>query len=301
MAELDQAGPTSDGEVETAHAVTPFVPGSLDEALPDGVTSVPPATHSVAPVVDGEPFEDPDIPAGAVADEPVEESPAQTAEDEPADHMAEVREQLARLLDETENYHARAAQRESVIDNLHGELEQLRRGERRSLLRPLVTEICRLRDDLLNQAATLPEPFDAARAADLLRSYADSLEIALEDNGITSYTPGVGEAFEARQHRAACKVPTRDADAVGTIAAVISSGYRDVEANVVIATARVAVHVADETESEPAPARDDTATAAQETPASVSSSEVPVSADSPATASARDDVILDSEEPGPEE
>ena len=52
----------------------------------------------------------------------------------------------------------------------------LRRGERRGLLRPLLADMCRLRDDLLKQAATLPAEFDAAKAADLLRSYAETIE-----------------------------------------------------------------------------------------------------------------------------
>jgi molecular chaperone GrpE (heat shock protein) len=134
---------------------------------------------------------------------------------------------------------------------MHGELEQLRRGERRSLLRPVVTEVCRLRDDLLRQADTLPADFDQKRAADLLRSYADSLEFTLDDNGITTFAPEAGEAFQARLHKVASKVPTRDGALVGTIAAVVSPGYRDVEADAVIAGARVVVYVADASAPEP--------------------------------------------------
>jgi molecular chaperone GrpE len=162
------------------------------------------------------------------------------------DPLAEIDRRLSELTEQAARYHERAAQRESVIDVMHAELEQLRLGERRSLLRPLLTEVSRARDDLLRQAETLPEPFDRERAAELLRSFAGSLELALEDNGVTSFLPEVGEPFQARLHRAAGKSPTHEEAMVGTVAEVVSPGYRDIDADVVIATARVVVHVADQ-------------------------------------------------------
>jgi molecular chaperone GrpE len=190
--------------------------------------------------------------------------PAETTAEEPGspDTQSRVQAQLADILEETKKYNARAAQRESVIDSMHGELERLRRGERRSLLRPLVTEACRLRDDLLRQADTLPEAFDATQAATLLRSYADSLELALEDNGVTSFAPNVGDAFEPRLHRAAAKTSTSDPGAVGMISAVLSPGYRDVEAELVMTPARVAVYALEDTA---APAESGTSEGSRET------------------------------------
>jgi molecular chaperone GrpE (heat shock protein) len=137
---------------------------------------------------------------------------------------------------------------------LHAELERLRLGERRSLLRPLLTEVCRVRDDLLRQAETLPDHFDRDRAADLLRSFAGSLEFALEDNGVSSFAPESGEPFEARLHRAAGKAPTSEESLVGTIATVVSPGYRDVQADTVIVTSRVIVRVIDPDVAREAPA-----------------------------------------------
>jgi len=101
----------------------------------------------------------------------------------------------------SERYHARAEQREGVIDHLHAEVDRLRRGERRGLLRPLLVEICRLRNDLLRQAEDLPADFDAGRARLLLRSYADSVELALEDSGVATFAPEQGDQFEPRLHR----------------------------------------------------------------------------------------------------
>jgi molecular chaperone GrpE (heat shock protein) len=186
------------------------------------------------------PGEDP-----VAVDAPAEESsPA-----EQPDPLTDLTSQLARLTEETAKYHARAERREAIIDTMHAELEQLRRGERRSLLRPLVTEVCRTRDDLLRQADTLPEDFDCARAADLLRSFAASLEYNLEDNGVHSYTPDIGAAFDVREHRVAGKSPTGDESLVGAVESVIAPGYRDTEAGIVISAARVVVYVAQASET----------------------------------------------------
>lgn len=167
---------------------------------------------------------------------------SERAEPEP-DPLAEVSRRLSGLTEQAARYHERAAQREAMIDAMHVELEQLRLGERRSLLRPLLTEVCRTRDDLLRQAETLPEPFDREQAAELLRNFAGSLEFALEDNGVTTFVPEVGESFQARLHRAAGKVPTQEESLAGTIANVVSPGYHDIEADAVIGSARVAVYV----------------------------------------------------------
>ena len=88
--------------------------------------------------------------------------------------LVTISETLERVAASSERYHARAEQREGVIDHLHSEVDRLRRGERRGLLRPLLVEICRLRNDLLRQAEDLPDDFDAERARLLLRSYAES-------------------------------------------------------------------------------------------------------------------------------
>lgn len=141
----------------------------------------------------------------------------------------------------SERYHARAEQREGVIDFLRSELETLRQGERRGLLRPVFTELARLREDLLKQAATLPADFDAAKAADLLRSYAETIELTLESNGVVTYTPDNGEPFNPRLHRRISGEATDDPARTGQVAAVKRDGYLDIEANSPIVPAEVTV------------------------------------------------------------
>jgi molecular chaperone GrpE len=164
--------------------------------------------------------------------------------------MGEISTALGRVAEASERYHARAEQREGVIDYLRSELDVLRRGERRGLLRPLLTDMCRLRDDLLKQADTLPPDFDAAKAADLLRSYAETIELTLESNGVVTFTPDSGDLFNPRMHRRTTGEATADATLAGHIAGIRRDGYLDIEANTPIAPAEVTVYVVTEGERE---------------------------------------------------
>lgn len=157
---------------------------------------------------------------------------------------SEAAEALRRLADSAERYHDRAQQREGVIDYLRAELELLRRGERRSLLRPLLTQMCRLHADLTRQAAFLPPDFDAAKAVRLLQSYAETLEEALGDNGVVTYQPDEGEPFNPRRHRQVKRQPSADPALEGRIAAVRQPGYLDLEADGPLAPAEVTVFMA---------------------------------------------------------
>lgn len=157
---------------------------------------------------------------------------------------AELAAAVHRLADTAERYHDRAQQREGVIDYLRSELELLRRGERRGLLRPLLTQMARLHADLVRQAATLPPDFDSAKAVRLLESYAETLGEALEDNGVVTYQPDEGEPFNPRRHRQVKRQPSTDPATVGLVAAVRQPGYLDIEADSPLAPAEVAVFMA---------------------------------------------------------
>lgn len=158
---------------------------------------------------------------------------------QPVDLLTRIFTAVQEVAESSGRYHARAEQREGVIDHLHSEVDRLRRGERRGLLRPLLVELCRLRNDLLRQAEDLPDDFDAEQARLLLRSYAESVEIALEDSGVVTFTPGEGDSFEPRMHRKVGGEPTSDPAVTGRVARVRRSGYLDVDANIPIAPAEV--------------------------------------------------------------
>lgn len=178
---------------------------------------------------------------GAVAGE------AAPADDEP---LVEIAVRMREIAGASDRYHARAEQREGVIDYLRSELDLLRRGERRGVLRPVLAELCRLRNDLLKQAGTLPADFGADKAADLLRSYAETIELTLESNGVVTYAPDSGDPFSPRMHRRVTGEPTAEAALAGHVAAIRRDGYLDIEADSPIAPAEVTVYAIPKREQE---------------------------------------------------
>jgi len=189
--------------------------------------------------------EQPVIPKSSDSAEGAAGNSAEAAADDPpqaqtTDLAAAVRE----LASSAERFHDRSEQREGVIDYLRSELEVLRRGERRGLLRPLLTDMCRLRNDLLRQAARLPADYDAEKAAGLLESYAESIQLTLESNGVVTYVPDEGDSFDPRKHRKVKNEDSADPTMTGRIARVERDGYLDIEANSPITPAEVTVFTA---------------------------------------------------------
>lgn len=156
--------------------------------------------------------------------------------------LAELTAEVRRLAAAAEQYQERASQREGVIDYLRSELDLLRRGERRGLLRPILTEMSRLHADIARQVTSLPPDYTAVQAANLLDSYADSLKGALEDNGVVTYAPLAGDHFDPRRHRRIKSLSTPDPDLDGRIAAVSKVGYLDIEADSPLSPADVILY-----------------------------------------------------------
>jgi molecular chaperone GrpE len=148
--------------------------------------------------------------------------------------LAELRTQVARE-------HDRAAAREQIIDRLHDDNQRLRAGERQLLLRPLLTDLQRLRHEMLRTGGGLPEKFSGGQAAELLRSYAYNLELTLERGGIAVVTPAAGVAFDPALHRAAGTVAAGDPTQDATVAEVVLDGYHDVQSGRTVTPAAVRV------------------------------------------------------------
>ena len=198
-----------------------------------------PAGSQEAPAVPQEPA-GPQEPA--VPQEPAgPQESAQESAEPPELTMTEISAAVRELASSAGRYHDRATQREGVIDHLRSEVELLRRGERRGLLRPLLTDMCRLRNDLLRQASGLPADYDAEKAAELLLSYAESIQLTLESNGVVTYAPDSGDAFDPRMHRRVKGEATTDPALAGRIAEVQRDGYLDLDANSPLAPAEVTV------------------------------------------------------------
>ncbi|HZN73968.1 MAG TPA: nucleotide exchange factor GrpE [Micromonosporaceae bacterium] len=168
-------------------------------------------------------------------DQLVQEADA-VAPDTTAGLVNEVRAALAEVRDELRAANASAAARERLVERLHEENQRLRAGERQLVLRPVLVDLQRLRNELLREAAGS----GTEAAAELLVSFARSVEQALERGGIQVVRPAIGGAFDPAQHRVVDVLQAGEGED-GTVAEVVSDGYQDVVAGRMLAPAGVVV------------------------------------------------------------
>ncbi len=179
-----------------------------------------------------------------------EDSPAAYGFGNPA-AIEGLREAVARLSEQIAQDHARAAAREKTIDRLHGELERLRAGEARLLLRPVIADLRRLHHDLLAQARSAADTISPAEAVALLESFAESAELALERCGVAVIRPNPGAPCKPGAHQVTAFEPTDDASLDGRIMKIASEGYLDIDSGRPIAPARVIIYRATHVEEKP--------------------------------------------------
>ena len=149
---------------------------------------------------------------------------------------------IAELGSQVAKDHDRAAAREKTIDRLHEEVEKLRAGETRSVLRPAVTDLRRLHGDLITQARSAPETMTRKQLAALLESFADSVELTLERCGIVIIRPACGTSFDPRSHQTVGVTPTDQPNLDGTIMKIISDGYSEIDTGRPLVPARVNIY-----------------------------------------------------------
>lgn len=151
---------------------------------------------------------------------------------------AALAEVVQRLADEGE----RALARERVIDRQHAEIERLRAVERAGQLRPVVTDLCRLRNELMRQAGTVPAEMTGPQVATLLESFAATVAEMLERCGVTALPREAGVAFLPSHQQVAAVAEIGDPERDGTVAEVVADGYADIAGGKVVVPARVRVH-----------------------------------------------------------
>jgi molecular chaperone GrpE len=135
----------------------------------------------------------------------------------------------------------RAAARERIIDRLHEDNQRLRAGDRQLVLRPVLADLQRLRNDLLRQSAAIPADITAAAMAALLRSYAQETELSLERGGVAVLSPAPGDPFDASRHRPQAVLPAPGPEADATVAETLADGYLETVTGRVLAPATVSV------------------------------------------------------------
>ena len=219
--------------------------GDLRDAAPPD-PNAPPATDGAAqpPAPVAADARAADVPAGAdhPADPAAAAVPAVLDIPDVLARLGRIEVTLAEMADRLAAETDRAAARERVIDRQRADIERLRDIERDGMLRPVVTDLCALRNDLLRQAATLGDAVTAEGASRLLASFADGVEEALERCGVAVLPREVGALFVAGRHQVAGVVEVPDPLLDGTVAAVVQDGYAEIDGGKVVAPARVTLH-----------------------------------------------------------
>jgi molecular chaperone GrpE (heat shock protein) len=135
--------------------------------------------------------------------------------------------ELVRALEQRLEEALRLAQRrDELVDRLHAENRQLREGELRSAMLPLLRDLMRLHDDLDRITAVDPAANDAA----LVR---DAITDTLARNGVSSFAPRPADPFDSSRHAAVGTDLTDDQRIDRTIATVRRAGFRHDDGSIV--------------------------------------------------------------------
>lgn len=137
----------------------------------------------------------------------------------------ELAERLTAIEGAISEFHRRSAHREAVIDRLHEENQRLRGGRHRALLEPVITDLIRLYDSLLREAARLGGDDTEPARDGLLESFADDVLLTLERCGLEEFTARQGEPFDPARHSAVSIVPVDDEALDNTVAEVVAIGF----------------------------------------------------------------------------
>ena len=125
---------------------------------------------------------------------------------------------------------------EELIDKLHAENQALRKGELTQALAPLLRDLIRLSDQLVQLDETSPEP----GKGDASLANRQVLEI-LARSGVRVDEAQAGDAFDPAVHHGVGRVPTDDPGADGTIGVVRRPGFVGPDGRV-LRPAEVEVH-----------------------------------------------------------
>lgn len=147
-------------------------------------------------------------------------------------------------------YHRRSAHRESVIDHLHAENQELRDNARRSVFEPVAADLVRLYDSLGREADRLTRTGPDPAIAKLILSFAEDVELVLDRCGFEPVTAAAGDPFVVGEHAVVAVDSTDDLSLNNTVARVVATGLRDKATGQVRRPLKVRVHrVADSADS----------------------------------------------------
>jgi molecular chaperone GrpE (heat shock protein) len=141
----------------------------------------------------------------------------------------EILERLQLLEQQSSDYHRRSAHRESVIDRLNTENEELRDNARRSVFEPVAADLIRLYDSLASESERLTRTGVDPAVTKLMMSFTQDIELILDRCGFEPFGAIPGDPFVVGEHAVAGVTDTQDESLSNTVARVVSAGLRDRE------------------------------------------------------------------------
>jgi molecular chaperone GrpE len=174
------------------------------------------------------------------------------------DEKAGVEGALRQLAESVAREHERAAFRESIIDRLHGENQDLRRDQLATALEPVRAGLYRLHETLRREARRWGsgEAPGVQHVAPLLDALADDVVDTLGRTGVEPLDVEVGERFDPSRHRPREAVVVEDAARVDTVVDVLAPGFASGDR--VVRRADVTVARAEKSEPEAVPDTEET-------------------------------------------
>jgi molecular chaperone GrpE len=139
----------------------------------------------------------------------------------------EIMARLDLIEQQAAEYHRRSAHRESVIDHLHAENQELRDNARRSVFEPVAADLARLYDSLGQEADRLTGTGPDPAMAKLMLSFAEDVELVLDRCGFEPVTAVAGDPFIVGEHAVVAVDDTEDESLNNTVARVVATGLRD--------------------------------------------------------------------------
>jgi molecular chaperone GrpE len=138
-----------------------------------------------------------------------------------------VLERLQLIEQQSSDYHRRSTHRESVIDRLHAENEELRDNARRSVFEPVAADLIRLYDSLGSESERLTRAGADPAVTKLMMSFTQDIELMLDRCGFELVGAVAGDPFVVGEHAVAAVTDTEDESLHNTVARVVSAGLRD--------------------------------------------------------------------------
>jgi len=147
---------------------------------------------------------------------------------EPGEADHQVITLLANLSNELQETNRISRERESVIDRLHRENQQLKHGELQQALLPIFRDLIRLYDDLKLTAATYAEraATEGDKSGQEWNCYRDTVTDILYRHGVEKLEADVGEDFNAKEHKAVGATSSADQEQDRKISKIVRDGFR---------------------------------------------------------------------------